>query len=187
MKFFEVKRFVKASVFSFTFMFLFAFAALAQVPMQQDAQEPAPQDFSDGDLEQFVTVYQKASEIQQKNEAEMMQAIEAEDLELDRFNEILVAQQSQQSPEEIDATAEEMASFNSAAEKIMQVQQAAQTEINGIIEEEMGAEKYQQIVMAYQQNPQLQEKVNQMLMENQGDQPGQQPQPNQQPQPGGME
>lgn len=169
MKILNKKRVVKVMVLSFTFMFFGAFTAFAQetLPEDQQQQQPAPQNFSDEDLEQFVVVYQKASEIQQQNEAEMMQAIEEEDLDIQRFNEILVAQQNQQSPEEIDATAEEMSAFNSAAERIMQVQQDAQTEINQLIEEELGAEKYQQIVMAYQQNPELQQKVNQMLMENQ--------------------
>lgn len=142
----------------------FSIDAIAQVPMQQEQQQ-VNTDFSDEELEDFVEVYVKASEIQQENETAMMQAIEEEDLELQRFNEILTARQNQESVQEMDATAEELASFNKAAEKIMQVQQDAQNEINQLIEEEIGAEKYQQIAMAYQQSPDVQQKVNEMLQE----------------------
>ena len=169
MNFLNVKRSVKAMVFSFTFMFFCAFAAFAQVPVPNEpglgAQEGS-QNFSEDEIEQFVVVYQKANEIQQKNEAVMIQAIEEENLEMDRFNEILMARQNQQSAEDINASAEEMASFNQAAEKIMAVQQEAQTEITQIIEEELGVEKYQAIVAAYQQDPEVQQKVNEKLQEN---------------------
>ena len=153
-----------AFIFSFLAIFFFAFTAMAQqMPMQGQPQQQVNTDFSEQELEQFVVVFKKANEIQQKNETVMVQAIEEEELELERFNEILVARQQQQSAEDIDASAEEMAAFNQAAEKIMQVQQDAQAEIQQVIEDELGMEKYQEIVMAYQQDSDIQEKVNQML------------------------
>jgi hypothetical protein len=153
----------KVSVFSFVFILFITAGAMAQVPMQQGQQQQVNTDFSEEELEGFVEVYVKASEIQQQNETVMMQTIEEEDLELERFNEILTSRQQQQPAEEINASAEELAAFNKAAEKIMTVQQEAQTEINQLIEEEIGAEKYQQIAMAYQQSPDVQQKINEML------------------------
>lgn len=154
----------KASVLSFLFVLFFSAGVMAQVPMQE-GQQQVNTDFSEEELEDFVDVYVKASEIQQENETVMMQAIEEEDLELERFNEILTARQSQESVQDIDATPEELASFNKAAEKIMEVQQEAQTEINTLIEEKIGAEKYQQIAMAYQQSPEVQQKINEKLQQ----------------------
>lgn len=172
MNYFNLKGFVgKATIFSFVIAMFFTFEAVAQVPMQQEQEQPVQEDFSDEELEQFVDVYVQAAEIQQKNESQMIQAIEEEDMDINRFNEILMARQNQQNVEEIDATAEEMASFNSAAEKIMAVQQEAQAEIEQLIESEMGSQKYQQIVMAYQQSPEVQEKVNQMLESEMGEAP----------------
>lgn len=153
----------KVSVFSFVLILFITAGAMAQVPMQQGQQQQVNTDFSEEELEDFVEVYVKASEIQQQNETVMMQTIEEEDLELQRFNEILTSRQQQQPAEEINASAEELAAFNKAAEKIMTVQQEAQTEINQLIEEEIGAEKYQQIAMAYQQSPDVQQKINEML------------------------
>lgn len=173
MNYFNLKGSVgKAIIFSFAIALFFTFGAVAQVPMQQDQQQQqVREDFSDEELEQFVDVYVQAAEIQQKNEAQMIQAIEEEDLDINRFNEILMARQNQQNAEEIDASAEEMASFNNAAEKIMTVQQEAQAEIEQLIESEMGSQKYQQIVMAYQQSPEVQQKVNQMLESEMGEGP----------------
>lgn len=155
----------KTIVLSFAMALLFTFGAFAQVPMQQgqQAQQLVQTDFDQQELEKFVNVYIKSSEIQQENESVMIQAIEEEDLEINRFNEILTVQQNQQSPEEINATAEEMAAFNNAAEKIMEVQQETQAEIQQLIESEIGGEKYQQIAMAYQQSPEVQERVNEIL------------------------
>lgn len=156
----------KTIVLTFAMALLFTFGAFAQVPMQQgqpQQQQQVQTDFDRGELEEFVNVYIKSSEIQQENESVMIQAIEEEDLEINRFNEILSVQQNQQSPEEVNATAEEMAAFNNAAEKIMAVQQETQAEIEQLIESEIGGEKYQQIAMAYQQSPEVQERVNEIL------------------------
>lgn len=153
----------KAVILSFAFALFFAFGAYAQVPMQQGQQPAVETNFEQQELEEFVNVYIKSTEIQQGNEAEMIQAIEEEELDINRFNEILTVRQNQQSVEDIDATAEEMAAFNKAAEKIMEVQQETQAEIEQLIESEIGAEKYQQIAMAYQQSPKVQERVNGIL------------------------
>lgn len=158
----------KKTILSFAAALFFTFGAMAQQLPMQHQQQQLKTDFEQEELEEFVAVYLKATEIQQGNEAVMLQAIEEEELNPQRFNEILTAQQQQQSAGDIDATAEEMAAFNNAAEKIMEIQQEAQVEIQQLIESEMGGEKYQQIAMAYQQSPELQQKVNELLKSKMG-------------------
>jgi hypothetical protein len=160
----------KTVIFSFVMMLLFSAGAIAQTPMQQpQQQQPVKTDFDRQELEEFVDAYVASTEIQQGNEEVMIQAIEEEDLDINRFNEILSVRQNQQSAEEIDATAEEMAAFNKAAEKIMAVQQETQAEIEQqLIESKIGGEKYQQIAMAYQQSPEVQERVNKILESKMG-------------------
>lgn len=162
----------KAIVLSFALALFFTLGAMAQVPMQQPQQgQPVDDKFESQELEEFVDVYVKSTEIQQSNEAEMIQAIEEEDLDVNRFNEILTVQQNQdQSPSEIDASAEEMAAFNKASEKIMAVQQKTQAEVQELIESEIGTQKYQQIASAYQQSPELQQRVNEILEKKMGNQ-----------------
>lgn len=149
---------------SLCLLLLMAASAVAQVVQPQMEAEPLREDFSRQELEQFVDVYVEVVEIQKQNEAEMMQAIEAENLELKRFNEILQAQQQRQTSQ-INTTPQELASFNNAAQKIIAVQQEAQQQIQQLIEQDLGMDVYQQIVLAYQQSPEVQERVNVLLQE----------------------
>lgn len=159
----------KVTIFSFVLVLFFSAGVFAQTPMQQaQQQQPVETDFDKAELEEFVDVYVASTQIQQGQEKVMIQAIEEEDLDVKRFNEILSVQQNQQSPEEINATAEEMAAFNKAAEKIMAVQQETQAEVQQLIESKIGGQKYQQIAMAYQQSPEVQEKVNKILQSKMG-------------------
>lgn len=136
---------------------------MAQEAEPQQEQQEVRDNFSNEELEKFVDVYVQVVEIQQENEAVMVKAIEEENLDMNRFNEILQAQQQKVSAEEINATADEMASFNNAAQKIMVVQQGANTEMQQIIEKDLGLDTYEQIVVAYQQNPEIQQRVNELL------------------------
>lgn len=153
----------KKLVFSVAFLLLFATAAVAQVAQPQ-MQQPVRENFTDQELEQFVDVYVQVMEIQQENESRMLETIEEENLDLARFNEILQAQQQQQL-KKINATPEELNAFSSAAQKIIAVQQEAQSKMEEVIAEDLGLKAYQQIVVAYQQNPKVQERVNVMLQE----------------------
>ena len=155
---------IKAT-FSLCLLLLMAGAAMAQVaqPQPQEQQQPVRADFSNEELEKFVDVYVQVIEIQQENETVMLKAIEEENLEVNRFQEILNAQQQQQSAADINATAEEMAAFNNAAQKIIAVQQEANTEMQQLIEQDLGLETYEQIVLAYQQSPEVQQRVNELL------------------------
>lgn len=154
----------------FIFMAGTAMAQVAEPQQEQGVQQPAQQEqqpvrdnFSPEELEKFVDVYVQVVEIQQQNETVMMQAIEQENLDINRFNEILQSQQQQQTATDINATAEEMAAFNNAAQKIMEVQRDANTEMQQVIEQDLGIETYEQIVVAYQQNPEVQQRVNELL------------------------
>lgn len=155
-------------IYTICLLLMMAGVAVAQQTQPQPQNEPqqqVQQNFSDEELEKFADVYVQVVEIQQENEAEMIKAIEDENLDVNRFQEILQAQQQQQGATEINATAEEMASFNNAAQKIMTVQKEVEAEMKQVIEKDLGLDTYQQIVVAYQQSPEVQQKVNQLLQE----------------------
>lgn len=141
---------LKLLVLSFTLL-MFAFVAVAQ-------QAP---EYSDEDIEEFIEANKKVATIQQENQEAMVQAIEGADLDVDRFNEIMQAQQGQDA--EADVSSEEMESFQSAAEEVMAIQNEMQQKIEKALEDDMGAEKYQQMMMAYQSDPAFQQKVNELL------------------------
>ncbi len=150
--------------FACAFSLLFVSASVVNA---QGLQTPAPTqeirtDFTDEQLEQFVSASQKAQEVQQARQQEMMAAIQGEDLDVQRFNEIMAVQQGQK--KDGDVSEEEMASFNAAAQKVMEQQRLMQTEIAESIEEVgISMDTFQQISMAYQQSPEVQEKVTEIL------------------------
>lgn len=146
------------------FSALFAGSTYAQeLPIQHE--EPVKTDFTEEEIEKFIAVNQKVIAIQQENEAYMIQAIEKEDLDLESFNEILKAQQGEETAYE--ASEEELASFNLAAQNIMIIQKDMQEKMEqAVVEEGMELEDFQAIMMAYQQSPELQQKVDSQLMKN---------------------
>ena len=120
------------------------------------------EDFSDEELKSFVTANEKAMTIQMEGEQKMINAIEEQGLTLDRFNEIL---EEQRDPlKESTTTAEELQSFNNAAQVILEENTRVEQQMTTTIEEEgIDIETYKQIMLAYQQNPTIQTRVNKMV------------------------
>ena len=133
------------------------------------AQDSLPQpstemreDFSDNELESFVKANEKVMEIQTEAEEKMIKAIEDEGLTLDRFNAILEEQRDPQRGTE--TSADELKSFNTAAQAILQENTRVEKEMTTTIEAEgIDIETYKQIMLAYQHNPVIQDRVNKLV------------------------
>lgn len=141
---------------------------LAIYPATVSAQDTVPQpsnemrsDFSDDELRSFVKANEKVMAIQMEGEQKMIKAIEDEGLSLDRFNEILEQQRDPQRGTE--TSAEDLKSFNSAAQQILQENAKLERAMESSIQEEgIDVETYKQIMLAYQQNPAIYDRVNKM-------------------------
>ena len=97
-----------------------------------------------------------------KAEEKMIKAIEDEGLTLDRFNVILEQQRDPQRGTE--TSADELESFNNAAQAILQENARVEKEMTTTIEAEgIDIETYKQIMLAYQQNPAIQGRVNKIV------------------------
>jgi len=128
--------------------------------IQQDGQ--ATNNFEDQDLQKFASAAEKVMMIQQETEQKMVQAIEGENLDIEKFNEILRAQQEEGT--ELTATEEEMQSFNSAAENIIKIQTEVQSDMMRVIQDEgLEPQKYEEILMAYQTDPATKARVDALL------------------------
>ena len=133
------------------------------------AQETVPQpstemreDFSDNELQSFVKANEKVVSIQMEAEQNMIKAIKEEGLTLERFNEILEEQRDPQRGTETPA--EDLESFNNAAQVILQENARVEKEMTSTIEGEgIDIETYKQIMLAYQQNPTIQGRVNKIV------------------------
>lgn len=139
-------------------------------PAQQESYTPqeTPQtvreDFSENELQSFVKVNEKILKIQEESEQKMIHAIEAEGMSLDRFTEIL---ESQRNPErETNASEAELVSFNKAAQFIINESQKTQTQLIATLEEEgIDVNTYHDILYAYQQSPNVQDKIHKIEQE----------------------
>ena len=120
------------------------------------------EDFSDDELKSFVKANERVMAIQMEGEQKMIKAIEDQGLTLDRFNQILEEQRNPTS--ETESTEQELKSFNNAAQAILQENARIEQQMTASIEEEgIDADTYQQIMLAYQQNPSIQSRVNKMV------------------------
>lgn len=147
----------------------------AQQQQQQDpmAEQTQPEfgqgqttevDLSDQELEQFVEAIMSAQELQMESQEEMMEIVENEGISVEMYNQISQAQQMGQTEEEIGASAEDMENYNNALEKIMEVEERLEPQMVAAIEESgMDMQRYQEINMAVQQDPALQQRIQQEL------------------------
>lgn len=143
----------------------------ATVSAQQTDEQAVPsqapsiemrEDFSDGELKSFVKANEKVTVIQMEAEQKMIKAIEDEGLSVERFNAIL--EQQRDPTRGSETSAEELQSFNKAAQTILEENEKIEKQMTTSIEEEgIDIETYKQIMLAYQQNPDIQNRVNKMV------------------------
>ncbi|WP_375579236.1 hypothetical protein ABWH96_19890 [Marivirga tractuosa] len=147
---------MKRRIFATAIMSLFAVVVFAQQQMPMQQQEVST-DYTDKEIETFVEANLDVTKVQQEAEKKAMGIIEDNDLELERFNEIVAIQQGQSDEE---ASPEEMEAFNAAAQDIMANNQETQSKMIAALDEhDISQEKYQQIMMAYQQDEEFRKKV----------------------------
>ncbi len=130
-----------------------------------NAQTPQPKaatDVSDKELTTFVAAFQQVQIINQQAQQNMAKAVQDEELSIERFNEM---KQSEQNPsQEIQGTTEEMEQFDKANQQIVQIQKEATQSMQKKIEDEgLTIQRYQEIAMALQKSPELQQKIQKMM------------------------
>ncbi len=125
-------------------------------PFQQPSQAT---EVSDKELEQFADAAQQVQIINQEFQQRMINKLEENELDVQRFNEI---QQAQQNPgQEINATSkEEMKNYNASTRELEKIQGQAQQKIQEkITESGLTVSRYEEIAMILQNNLELQEKL----------------------------
>lgn len=161
----KTSRFLKPELYRpwlFTIMcFLFSMTAWAQEPAASPSQE-LRDDFSDDELKSFVKASKKITSIQMETEQKMIRSIEDEGLTVERFHQILEQQRNPQNRTE--TSPEELKSFNNAAQNIIAENKKVEQQMAASIEEEgIDVETYNQIMVAYQQNQEIQRKIDKYI------------------------
>lgn len=124
-------------------------------------QQKVKTDFSDSQLKTFVSVNQKLQPLQQATEQKMQASIKTAGLTVERFQAIAKIKESG-SKEAV--TPDESTSFDKVVKDLMAQREKVDSEMQDIIKKEgMDVQTFQGIAMAYQQSPEIQQKIQKML------------------------
>lgn len=153
-------------LYSFILVFTMAASvAFAQVP-QQMPQQQQDIDVSDGEINQFASVFVELQSMNQGVQQEMMSAVEEEGIEVQRFNQIMQAQQDPN--KEVEANEEELQNFAKASQAVEQIQAKVQKQMEKVItENDLTVQRYQQIMMAVRTDTELQQRLQQKIQQDQ--------------------
>jgi hypothetical protein len=112
-------------------------------------------------LDQFAALLKKIAEIQVKHEREMLKVLDENELPIETYNEIALAREENPDEPVLGITNDELTAFNNAKPKIEQINDEMMIEVITTVEEdEMEAEKFQELFILYQQNEEFREEVN---------------------------
>lgn len=152
-------------------MFVSFSSLMAQAPGMQNPQQQQQQvDVSDSDLEKFANAFKEIQAINQTSQQQMMAVIQEEGMEVQRFNELFQAEQNPQ--QEADMNKEEEKKFKSINNEIQTIQKDSEKKMIAKIEDEdLSVNRYQEIMMAVQNQPEMQEKLQEHLQIEQQQQP----------------
>jgi predicted Rossmann fold nucleotide-binding protein DprA/Smf involved in DNA uptake len=141
---------------------LLSFESMGQQEYGHNPQLEVREDFSDQELEQFIEANKNAMIVQQGAEQKMIRAIQDEGLDIHTFNDILTSKQNPN--HESQASPEDHNKFDNAVEEVVKIQEEMIVEMESAIEDSgITIETYEEILIAYQQNPKVQTKINEML------------------------
>lgn len=149
-------------------MVLFTTGSLfAQVQQQQMPDLPTSDEVSDEEVSQIVSTINDLEPIQIEAQSKIEEALVAEDLTIERFRQMMMAMQNPQMADQIDVTEEEMSKMQILQPLLIDIQGEADREMIAAIEENgLTMERYRSIVMGAQQDPELMQRIETLLDED---------------------
>lgn len=150
--------------------FFTAGSLFAQVQQQQPQQQdlPTSEDVSDQDITKLGNAVEALEPIQTETQEKIKAAVEEEDLTFEQFRQMMMAMQNPQMAQQVNITDEEKSKFQTLQPAIMKIQTEARQRMNEKIEENgLTMQRYQQIIMGAQQDPELMSRIENELGMNQ--------------------
>ncbi|PSO95470.1 MAG: hypothetical protein BRC46_02970 [Cyanobacteria bacterium QS_6_48_18] len=141
--------------------------ALAQTQQTapQFQQQEAPQiEISQEELQQFAGVVEKLQGIQEESFQGMSEAIQDEGLTTKQFSAILQSQQNPDSEQTTKAGEQELQQFEQARARLAEIQKETQSQMQEVVEDEgLEVQRFNQILAAIRNNPELQQQIQQII------------------------
>lgn len=164
--------FIHKTALTFAIFLLTSGMLFAQVQQQtpQMPELPTSSDVSDEEIEQIATTIGELEPIQVKAQEKIGAALEEEGISLERFQQMMMAMQNPQMADQVEITDEEMSIIQSMQPKLMEIQGEAEQEMSAKMEENgLTMQRYRMVVMGAQQDPELMERLQSQLEENDGE------------------
>lgn len=153
-------KMTKIASFFFLFSVMGTFAVSAQTPQlpQQQQQQQQKVEVSDSELSKFANAFQAIRMINQEAQQEMMQTVQEGGMEIQKFNEI--HQAAMDPAVEVEVSAEEQKKHQEITSELEKMQITFQEQMEEVIEEQdLTIQRYEQIAMGLQSDPELQERL----------------------------
>ncbi|MEX0661659.1 MAG: DUF4168 domain-containing protein [Balneolaceae bacterium] len=123
---------------------------------QQMPDLPTSEDVSDEELSQFVKTIADIEPVQMEAQANIEEAVAEEELDFERFQQLMMAMQNPQMADQVEISDEEQEKIESIQPKLTEIQMGAEEEIIAMIEDNgLDVERYQAIMMGAQQDQEL--------------------------------
>lgn len=127
---------------------------------QQMPDLPTSDDVSDQELTQFVQTIADIEPIQMEAQAEIEGVVAEEEMDFERFQQLMMAMQNPQMADQVDMSNEEQQKIESIQPKLTEIQMEAEQEIIAKIEDNgLNVDRYQAIMMGAQQDQQLMQRL----------------------------
>ena len=127
---------------------------------QQMPDLPTSEDVSDEELTQFVQTIADIEPIQMEAQAEIEGVVAEEEMDFERFQQLMMAIQNPQMADQVEMSDEEQQKIESIQPKLTEIQMEAEEEIIAKIEDNgLDVDRYQAIMMGAQQDQQLMQRL----------------------------
>ena len=152
----------KLAGFLLTLTILGSTAVFAQIQQLPQLQQQEKVEVSDAELNQFAKAFQGISIIGQESQQEMVQVVQEEGMEVERFSELHEATLNPQV--EVEATTEEKEQHKKIVSKLEVMQASMQKKMEKTITDAgLSLERYEQIAMGLQADRELQQRLKAVL------------------------
>ena len=125
-------------------------------PLPQQPDFPTSADVSDDEILQLVSTINDLQPIEEEAQGKIEEALESEDISMERFQQMMMAMQNPQMAGDVNVTDDEMMKLQTLQPKLMEIQGEAEQEMMAKIEENgFTMDRYRGIIMGAQQDPEL--------------------------------
>lgn len=139
-----------------------------QAPQMPDLLTSA--EVSDDEITKLVSTIFDLEPIQIQAQEQIQEALESENITIERFQQMMMAMQNPQLADQINITEEEMSKLQTIQPALVEIQGDADRDMVEKIEENgFTIERYRSIVMGAQQDPELMARIEALLEDEEGE------------------